>query len=142
VLLQHRARASRSAVEQDPRSHADRTHTVYVIDDDASVRRSLARLLRSRGHAVRSFASAEEFLAQIDATVQGCLLVDVNLEGIQGPELQSLLTNARWPLPIIAMSGSRDRQTERAALREGARAFLRKPFDATALLEALAIARA
>ncbi len=112
-------------------------NTLYLIDDEASVRRSLARLLGQLMLPVRTFASAEEFLAQVDATAHGCLIVDVHLPGMKGPELQSLLEAAGWSLPIIAISGSLDRQVESEALRRGAKAFLCKPFDGKTLVQAI-----
>jgi CheY-like chemotaxis protein len=138
VVLQQRARlsarAARDALAQLTRATSP---TVYVIDDHASVRRSLERALVSIGLRARTFASAEDFLAELDASAQGCLVVDVQLPGMKGPELQRLLLEAGWALPIIAMSASLDRQVERTALRHGARAFLQKPFPAKALFDAI-----
>jgi len=111
--------------------------TVYVVDDDPSVRRSLARLLTSFDLRVRTFASGEAFLAQVDPAASGCLVVDVQLVGMSGADLQGRLAIARWQLPVITMSGSPDPQIEAAALRGGAAAFLRKPFPMTALLDAV-----
>jgi FixJ family two-component response regulator len=115
----------------------DCTRTIYLIDDEESVRRSLARLLAQLKLPVRTYASAEEFLAQVDATARGCLVVDVHLPGMKGPELQSLLNAARWSLPVIAISGSLDRQVENEALRRGAKAFLSKPFDGKTLVQSI-----
>jgi len=118
--------------------HRARTSTVYVIDDDASVRRSLARLLTSYRFNVRTFESAEAFLEDVDASADGYLILDLQLLGMSGPELQGRLSSSRWLLPVIAMSGSHDRQLEDEAIRLGARAFLPKPFEAHALLNAIA----
>lgn len=122
VVLQHRARTSK----------------VYVVDDDASVRRSLARLLHSHGFRVQTFESAEAFLEEVDASADGYLILDLQLLGMSGPDLQGRLSATRWLLPVIAMSGSHDSQLEDEALRLGARAFLPKPFEAHALLNAIA----
>jgi CheY-like chemotaxis protein len=141
VLLQRRARMSARAAAQDALGHLatarSSTPTVYVIDDHLSVRRSLERALVSVGLAVRTFACAEDFLAEVDASAHGCLIVDVQLPGMRGPELQRLLVEAGWTLPIIAMSASHDLQVERTAQRHGARVFLQKPFPAKALFDAI-----
>lgn len=143
AMLQQRARTSGWARERErePKSLAretvDRTCTIYLIDDEESVRRSLARLLAQLMLPVRTYASAEEFLAQSDATARGCLIVDVHLAGMKGPELQSLLGAARWSLPVIAISGSLDPQVESEALRRGAQTFLCKPLDGTTLVGAI-----
>lgn len=145
--LQQRARALDRKLAHD-RTHfvarADTTTpaTIYVIDDDASVRRSLARLLATVDWKVQTFESAEAFLAEVDPTSGGCLVVDIQLMGMTGSDLQRRLVNARWPMPVIAMSGSQDIQIEADARRRGARAFLRKPFDAETLIEAIARALA
>ena len=141
ALLQQGARASGWTRMRELDSSAtetlDRDNTIYLIDDEESVRRSLARLLAQLTLPVRTFASAEEFLRQTDATARGCLIVDVHLAGMKGPELQSLLGAARWSLPVIAISGSLDSQVESEALRCGAKAFLSKPFDGKTLMSAI-----
>jgi CheY-like chemotaxis protein len=144
AFLQQRARSLANALAQVPPPAAEAagitTSTVYVIDDDVSVRRSLARLLASIDLRVQTFASAEAFLAEVDRTAKGCLIVDVQLVGMSGPELQSRMASVDWRMPVIAMSGSYDPQIEAEALRLGATAFLRKPFDAQSLMDALTAA--
>jgi CheY-like chemotaxis protein len=117
---------------------------VYVVDDDESMRRSLRRLLTVHGWPVRTFDSAEAFLAELDELSSGCLVVDIGLQGISGLELIERLMNSRLSWPIIVMSGLYDKKGESAALRLGARAYLRKPFGSQALLNAIAraVARA
>jgi CheY-like chemotaxis protein len=141
AFLQQRARALGNALAQVPPPAAEAagitTSTVYVIDDDVSVRRSLARLLASIDLRVQTFASAEAFLAEVDRTSKGCLIVDVQLVGMSGPDLQSRMASVDWRMPVIAMSGSHDPQIEAEAMRLGATAFLRKPFDAQSLIDAL-----
>ena len=73
---------------------------------------------------------------------RGCLILDLRMNGMQGLELQRLLTSARWPLPLIVMSADHDASFELEARRQGAKAFLRKPFKARALLDAIAQALA
>jgi CheY-like chemotaxis protein len=145
--LQQRARALDRKLARDGASFAAPADTatpatIYVIDDDASVRRSLARLLATVDLNVQTFESAEAFLAEVDPTSGGCLIVDIQLVGMTGSDLHSRIVNARWPMPVIAMSGSQDVQIEADARRRGARAFLRKPFDAETLIDAIARALA
>lgn len=143
AILQHSARALGRLLASEPprRPGAGRgtttTPTVYIIDDDASVRRSLGRLIASADFRVQTFASAEAFLAEVDERSSGCLIVDVQLIGMTGPDLQRRMAGERSPMAVIAMSGSDDVQFELDALRLGARAFLRKPFDTQALIEAI-----
>jgi two-component system response regulator FixJ len=110
---------------------------VYVIDDDVSIRRSLNRLLTSSSWTVRTFDSGEAFLAERGKLSRGCLIVDIQLKGMSGLELVRQMTDAHSSWPIIVLSGSHDQKAESEALRLGARAFLRKPFDAQALLDAI-----
>jgi CheY-like chemotaxis protein len=112
--------------------------TVYVVEDDASLRRALSRLLTSHHWPVRTFESAEAFLAELDTLSSGCLVVDIGLQGISGLKLVHRLRDARLAWPIIMMSGLYDKKTESEALRLGAQAYLRKPFDSRALLNAIA----
>jgi CheY-like chemotaxis protein len=142
ALLQQRARAFDRQLTDDRSTStapdpALATSTIYVIDDDEGVRRSLARLLASFDLQVRTFPSAEAFLRTVDATSSGCLIVDVQLVGMSGPDLQSRMAAARWSMPVIVMSASDEVEIEREALRLGARAFLRKPFPAEALIDAI-----
>ena len=112
--------------------------TVYVVDDDASMRRSLQRLLTLHSWPVQTFDSAEAFLAELDMLSSGCLVADIGLPGISGLELVRRLTVARLSWPTIVMSALDDRKTESEALRLGARAYLRKPFNSQALVNAVA----
>ena len=111
--------------------------TVYIVDDDASVRGSVARLLASVDIRSHTFASAEAFLAKVGQTSNGCLLVDIQLLGMSGQDLQTLIASRQWRMPVIAMSGANDDRIEKIALRRGAIAFLRKPFEAQELIDAV-----
>jgi CheY-like chemotaxis protein len=137
ALLEQRARASGHALRQRPSRRSDAA-TIHVIEDEAGIRRSLERVLEPLALPILTFASVEEFLARVDATARGCLILDLRLEGMQGLELQCLLTSARWPLPVIVMSADHDATFELEARRQGAKAFLRKPFEARALLDTVA----
>jgi len=110
---------------------------VFVVDDDRSARRGIARLLRTAGHDVRAFASAEEFLADFDPKEFGCLVLDVRMPGMSGQELQAELAARGIGLPIIVVSADDDPETRRAAHRMKAAAFFRKPVDGSALLDAI-----
>lgn len=120
-----------------PRTQRALASAVYVIDDDQSTRRALARLLTCSNRPVRTFESAENFLAEMDGLAEGCLVVDVRLLGMSGIDLLAQLNGAGVRWPFIAMSGSHNQNAEREALDLGARAFLRKPFEPRALLDAV-----
>lgn len=109
---------------------------IYVVDDDASVRKALARLIRAAGMRVRTFATAEDFLS-CDAGRLQCLILDVRLPGMSGLDLQQRLKVANQRIPIVFICGVHDKLAEETALHEGASAFLHKPFDTDALLEAI-----
>lgn len=111
--------------------------TVFVVDDDASVRRSLGRTLRTAGCQVAAFASADEFLASADLRGPGCLVLDVRLPGLNGLELQERLNAEGLGLPIVFITGHGDVPTTVRAMKGGAIDFLPKPFGATALLTAV-----
>ena len=111
---------------------------VYVVDDDESMRRSLARLIGSIDVAVRTFPSAEAFLEEVEPAASGCLVLDIQLGGMSGLDLQTLMAAQGWRMPIVAMTGLHDERTEAAAMRLGAHALLCKPFHAETLFEALA----
>jgi FixJ family two-component response regulator len=113
---------------------------IWIIDDDESVRRSLRRLLRAAGFRVETFASAEEFLTRDDRKSCRCLILDVRMPGTSGLELQEMLVALGSPVPVVFITAHEDRDVERRALREGAVAFLIKPFDEQALLDAVATA--
>jgi CheY-like chemotaxis protein len=112
--------------------------TVYIVDDDPSIRRSLGRLLKSAGLRVQTFASAEAFLALGDPMANGCMLLDVQLAGMSGSDLQRHMSHFLGAMPVIAMSGATDVQIERLSMELGASAFLRKPFNSRTLMETLA----
>jgi len=110
---------------------------VYVIDDVASMRRSLSRRLKLAAWQVHVFESAEAFLADLDTLVPGCLVLDIRLGGMSGLDLLAHMKVVRPTWPIIAMSGSNTDNVENEALRLGARVFLRKPFVPQELIDAI-----
>ena len=111
--------------------------SVYVVDDDASVREGVAGLLRSAGLRASTFASGEEFLAAPPPKRPGCLVLDVNLPGLSGLDVQQELSKAAVDLPIIFLTGHGDIPTTVRAVRAGAVNFLTKPFDDEELLNAI-----
>jgi FixJ family two-component response regulator len=112
--------------------------TVFVVDDDAPVRRALARLLHSAGYQTETFASAEGFLAQGRFDAPGCILLDVRMPGLNGLELQQALAAADRQLPIVFITGHGDVPMSVRAMKAGAEDFLPKPFDDEELLKAVA----
>ncbi len=115
---------------------------VYIVDDDPAVRKSLALWLGFRSLATRDFESAEPFLAAIDATCQGCAIVDVRLGGMDGLQLQRQLAARQIQLPLLFLTGHGDVPTARTALKAGAFDFLEKPVDNDRLIELVAAALA
>jgi FixJ family two-component response regulator len=110
---------------------------VFVVDDDAAVRRSLARLLGSAGLRAETFASAQEFLARPEADGPACLVLDVRMPGLSGLDLQERLGSRVGVLPIVFMTGHGTVPMSVRAMKAGASDFLQKPFDDQALLDAV-----
>ena len=113
---------------------------ISVIDDDESVRRSLPNLLKEFGFAARSFSSAAEFLASDALAESSCLILDVRMPEMSGPDLQRELTRRRRALPIIFITASPDEGLRQPLLEHGAVECLFKPFTETVLCEALGAA--
>src|SRR4029434_4257416 len=114
--------------------------TVFVVDDDGSVRSALARLLRAHGMQVETFASAREFLACPRPDGPACLILDVRLTGEDGLRVQDTLRTAAWRPPIIFLTGYGTIPQCVRALKGGAIDFLQKPVDGEALRVAIATA--
>src|SRR5262245_1712631 len=114
--------------------------TVFVVDDYAPVRKSISRLLQSAGFIVASFASAEQFLAQYDPSVWGCLVLDLAMPSVNGLELQRALAKAGSLLPIIFLTGQGDIPKSVQAMKHGASDFLTKPVNDENLLAAVRVA--
>jgi len=110
---------------------------VSVVDDDESVRESLPDLLRALGYAVRVYSSAEDFLDSEQVQNTQCLILDVLLHGMRGPELIRRLAARSVAVPIIYITAHADEELRARLLREGAVACLFKPFSDTALITAL-----
>lgn len=114
---------------------------VHVIDDDNAVRDSLSFLLKSAGHAVRTYESAADFLERGAAT-SGCVVTDVRMPGMSGLDLIRALAERGTPLPIIVMTGHGDVPMAVEAMKLGAADFLEKPFDDDAMLASIRMALA
>jgi FixJ family two-component response regulator len=118
----------------------DEAWTVFVVDDDASITTALARLLGAYGYKLRTFLSAEEYLASDGQQAPGCLLLDVSMPGLTGLELQERLIASGATRPIIFLTGRGDIPSAVRAMKGAAVDFLTKPVDQTKLLAALALA--
>jgi FixJ family two-component response regulator len=111
--------------------------TVFVVDDDESIRHALESLIRSVGLSVETFASAPEFLKSCGSDVPCCLVLDVRLPGLSGLDLQSEMANANIDIPIIFITGHGDIPMTVRAMKAGAVEFLTKPFREQDLLDAI-----
>ena len=114
-----------------------RRSLVSVIDDDESVRESLPDLLKEFGFSVRAFASAEEFLASDSVDESQCLILDIGMPGMTGPELQQELGRRKNDVPIVFITATRDESIRPQLLKQGAVECLFKPFSEAALLQAV-----
>jgi FixJ family two-component response regulator len=110
---------------------------VSVVDDDESVRESLPDLIRQFGFCARAYSSAEAFLASESVGETRCLLLDIAMPGMSGPDLQQELIRRRQEIPIVFITGAGDHTVRLRVLAQGAVECLSKPFSETALLEAL-----
>lgn len=111
---------------------------VFVVDDDVSVRRALARLLRSAGYRVRAFASAREFLERDEPDDPHCVVLDVRMPGQGGLDLYEALVAGRREVSVVFITGHGDVPMAGKAMKAGAVAFLAKPVGDDDLLEAVA----
>ena len=110
---------------------------ITVVDDDESVRESLPDLLKEFGFEAQTFSSAEQFLASKSIAETRCLLLDVAMPGMTGPDLQKELTRRDQSIPIVFITGQRDEAIRPRLIAEGAVDCLFKPFEPTDLLQAL-----
>jgi FixJ family two-component response regulator len=110
---------------------------ISVVDDDESVRESLPDLLKEFGFGVQAFSSAEAFLASDYVDQTRCLILDVAMPGMTGPDLQLELKNRRHDIPIVFITAHRDENVRPRVMAQGAVECLYKPFSDTALLAAL-----
>ncbi len=110
---------------------------ISIVDDDVSIRRALRRLVQSGGYAAETFASGPEFFDSRPMGRTACLVLDIHLDGMSGFELQARLAADRADIPIIFITAHDDDATRERVRQSGATAYLRKPFDKHALLDAI-----
>jgi FixJ family two-component response regulator len=111
--------------------------TIFIIDDDSSVRRALGRVMAVAGLDWKSFACVEDFLAAVGPGDTGCIIVDVVRPGLDSVDLKQQLDAARLRLPLIILTANDTAEAQAAARDAGAVAFFRKPVDSNALLDAV-----
>ncbi len=116
---------------------AEPKFTVFVVDDDESIRASLKLLVESSGYDVVTFKSAEDFLDSGFRENPCCLILDIRLPGMSGFKLQEHLVKSQRRIPVIFITGHDRNRMEDEAMRLGAVAYLRKPFDEECLLDAI-----
>jgi FixJ family two-component response regulator len=135
------AKASPPVLGQDrPSAMAEARATVFVVDDDVSVRESLEALIAFAGWEPRAFATAGGFLATPPATSPSCLVLDVGLPDLNGLDLQRRIAHDRAEMPILFITGHGDVRTTVRAMKAGAVEFLTKPLDDKVLLDAICVA--
>jgi FixJ family two-component response regulator len=110
---------------------------ISIVDDDESVREALRSLIKSVGFSAEIFASAEDFLNSSHLKDTACLILDVQMPGMGGLELQRQLASGDYPIPIIFITAHKNEEAQARALQAGAIDFLRKPFSEQALLDAV-----
>lgn len=119
------------------------TQLVHIVDDDASFRKATGRLLRAHGYDIAEHESAEQFLERVRAGAEiGCILLDVSMPGLSGPDLQNRLLEAGSPFPIVFLTGHGDIPTTVRAIKSGAEDFLTKPVQGQDLLASIGRAMA
>lgn len=128
---------SRSGAGCQGHGHPSEPPLVAIVDDDASVRKSTGRLIRSLGHRAETFASGEEFLASPLAAETACLLLDVRMPEMDGLEVQRRVIARGLRVPVIFISGRASSDEERRARSAGAIDFLRKPIAQARLVQVL-----
>jgi FixJ family two-component response regulator len=124
-------------MEPDQGKSATEPQLLSVVDDDESIRESVPDLLREFGFAARAFSSAEEFLSSDCVDETKCLILDIAMPGMTGPELHQELKSRRREIPVVFISGQKDETVRARVLKQGAAGFLLKPFSDTALLAAV-----
>ncbi len=128
---------TRSGADADAKDQTGEPPVVAIVDDDASVRNSTRRLIRSFGYRAEAFASGEEFLASPLAAVTACLVLDVRMPDMDGLEVQRRVAARDLEIPVVFISGRASDDEERRARSAGAIDFLRKPIAAATLRQVL-----
>ena len=120
-----------------PAAMPSRRPIIYIIDDDASVRRALGRVMTLAGLDSRAYDSADAFLAERPAAANGCIVADMTLPGLSGMELKQALNTCESQLPLIFLTANDSPESREAAHEAGADGYFRKPVDTQALLDAV-----
>jgi len=123
--------------EDQPQPTPEPPPLVAIVDDDASVRKSTTRLIRSFGYRAEAFASGEEFLSSPEASRTACLVLDVRMPDMDGLEVQRQVAARQLQIPVVFISGRASDEEERRARSAGAIDFLRKPIATATLLQVL-----
>jgi len=113
---------------------------IYVIDDDVSICKALARVMKSAGVPVQTFISAKDFLQSVKPAATDCMVVDIQMPEMSGLELQETLFHSHIHTPIIFISAFDDEQIRSQACKQGAAGYFQKPIDNNALLDAIKFA--
>ena len=129
--------SDRFAMESPNGGNATERPLLSIVDDDESVRESLPDLIREFGFAARAFSSAQEFLSSGALHETSCLILDIAMPGMTGPELQQELKDRGQAIPIVFITAQRNERIRDRVLRQGATALLLKPFTDAALLAAI-----
>ncbi len=116
---------------------SENERTVHIVDDDEAIRQSVGFMLRKAGFGVRMYPSGTDFLKVADRNLEGCVLLDVRMPGLDGLEVQKRLSELGIALPVIMLTGHGDVTLAVRAIKAGAIDFLEKPFERTALLGAI-----
>jgi len=124
--------------QKDMVALAEQAWSIFIVDDDDSVRKGLSRLMRTAGFEVKAFATADSFFEECGTAMRTCVLLDITMPRMSGLQIQARLKEKGIDLPVIAISARDDDETRTTARRLGARFFLRKPVDDRALLDAIA----
>lgn len=129
---------SNHSIGQSASVHGDAEQaTIHIVDDDTSFRKAIARLLQASGYRVRSYESAIKLLESLPEPARGCVLLDVQMPGLDGPQLQEALDRLGFELPIVFLTGHGDIPASVRAIKAGAEDFLAKPAPKKVLLEAI-----
>ena len=115
----------------------DRTPLVAVVDDEDDVRQALRRLLRSAGFDVLAYGSGSEFLRHAAGSVPDCVVMDLRMPGPSGLDVQRSLADLKLFIPVVVVTGDESQESRRQALENGADAYLYKPVDGDALVDAV-----
>lgn len=115
-------------------------HRIAVVDDESSVRKALERLIRSAGMSVTTFASGDEFLATVALAAPDCVVLDLHMPGTTGFEVQDRLAKLQTQVPVVVITGHDTPEARARVFAGGAQAYLLKPVDERALLDAIVAA--